>query len=414
MQVDLRLLDPQRISESLPEGLRHLLSTLTVIAMDVDGVLTDANRVIGQTGNNDALMFNVRDGLGIALLLRAGLRVVWVSARESAIISRRANELGLSEVHLGITRKETVLRSLRSSTAGTIAYIGDDIWDLEAFDLADVTFAVRDAHWRLARAAMVVTSVDGGHGAVREIADLVLAVKGVDAIALLHSLEEKPDGGIQEDLAIRERTREMYDRAAVRYLEAFGKDKSDAQWLVGFCERVVMRSRAKGKRPIVLDIGSGPATYSKMLQDHGVDSFGLDVSHQMLLRGKSHAPGWRAVQADMTQLPFQRTKSLHGALIAYSLLHLPNHAAMRCLDELHRILETGCPVLLLLKEGVGSDWIDASLVPGEKMFVKFWDAKEAQTMLTNRGFVVETVATNVPTTPEEIQRPKIALFARTA
>jgi hypothetical protein len=151
-----------------------------------------------------------------------------------------------------------------------------------------------------------------------------------------------------------------------------------------------------------------------MLQDYGVDSLGVDISYQMLLRGISHAPKWRAIQADMTQLPFQRTSSLHGALIAYSLLHLSEDAAMRCLDELHRILEKGCPVLVLLKEGYGTDWIDASLVPGEKCFVKFWGTKEAQTMLTNRGFVVETVATNVPMTPEEIQRPKIALFARTA
>ena len=107
---------------------------VAVVAFDVDGTLTDGRIHIGPDG--EAMKsFYVRDGLGLALLRRAGLHCAFVTARESAIVERRAAELGIEEVMQGVARKGEALARLAQRAGVTleqVAFMGDDWPDLPA------------------------------------------------------------------------------------------------------------------------------------------------------------------------------------------------------------------------------------------------------------------------------------------
>ncbi len=174
-----------RTKRALPAALKDRLCAADVIAMDVDGVLTDGRRYEGQTGLQ-ALAFDARDGLGIDLAIRAGYRVIWVSSLRSEIVEQRAQFLGVAEQYLGTVDKAAVLERL--GTVEKTIFIGDDIWDVGAFDIAGVAIAVGDAHPDAIARSDLVTSNPGGRGAVREVVDLLFSLRAVDPIALLKRL----------------------------------------------------------------------------------------------------------------------------------------------------------------------------------------------------------------------------------
>jgi 3-deoxy-D-manno-octulosonate 8-phosphate phosphatase (KDO 8-P phosphatase) len=148
--------------------------------LDVDGVLTDGRIIIDDRGV-ETKQFHVRDGQGIALLLRAGIDVGFLSARRSASVRHRAKELGVRLVREGVRDKLEAYSDIkrRCDLEDThIAYVGDDIIDLPILRQAGLAISVRDGWEGLKDMVDFVTSAMGGHGAVREIAELLLKAQG--------------------------------------------------------------------------------------------------------------------------------------------------------------------------------------------------------------------------------------------
>ena len=153
---------------------------VAVVAFDVDGTLTDGRIHIGPDG--EAMKsFYVRDGLGITLLRRAGLQCALVTARESAIVERRAAELGIDEVMQGVARKGEALAKL-AQRAGVapeqIAYMGDDWPDLPALRRAGLAAAPAGAPPEILQRVHWISRRPAGAGAVREFAEFILRAQG--------------------------------------------------------------------------------------------------------------------------------------------------------------------------------------------------------------------------------------------
>jgi 3-deoxy-D-manno-octulosonate 8-phosphate phosphatase (KDO 8-P phosphatase) len=166
--------------DKLPARLTpRLASRLELLILDVDGVLTDGGLWFGARG--EALKrFHVRDGHGIKLLAAAGVQVAVISGRRSAAVTARCRELGIALVVQGVQDKnralDQMLRKL-SLLESQVACMGDDTPDIPLFVRVAFAVAVRDAHPLAARTAHCSTTQPGGHGAVREVCDWLLAAR---------------------------------------------------------------------------------------------------------------------------------------------------------------------------------------------------------------------------------------------
>lgn len=168
---------------SMPQTLRARLRRVRLLLCDVDGVLTDGTVIVRGRGD-EAKRFNLRDGQGLVLLRRCGIRVGWISSRPSAATARRAREL---KVDFLVQRKGPKVAAVEEILAHTgcswteVCYIGDDWVDLGPLRRAGVGVAVADAAPEVRATARVVTRAAGGQGAVREIADWILEAQGKKA-----------------------------------------------------------------------------------------------------------------------------------------------------------------------------------------------------------------------------------------
>jgi 3-deoxy-D-manno-octulosonate 8-phosphate phosphatase (KDO 8-P phosphatase) len=153
---------------------------IALILMDVDGVLTDGG-ISFIEGDAEVKTYDARDGVGLAIARRIGLRTGVISGRGSAAVSRRAEELGMHEVHLRVRDKlATYKRILRRQkvTDAQVCYIGDDLTDLPVLGRVGMPVAVADARPEVVRRALFVTRAPGGRGAVREVIDAILKSQG--------------------------------------------------------------------------------------------------------------------------------------------------------------------------------------------------------------------------------------------
>jgi 3-deoxy-D-manno-octulosonate 8-phosphate phosphatase (KDO 8-P phosphatase) len=162
------------------------LSKIRLLAMDVDGTLTDGAMVF--LGGEQMKMFSVYDGLGIRLAVNYGLGIAWVTGNVSDSVFERARTLGVEDVYQGARFKPDAIDDIalrHGLRFEEIAYIGDDLNDLPAFDRVGVSFAVANAVEEVKRSADMVMKLSGGHGAVREAIEAILKAKGVwdDAVA---------------------------------------------------------------------------------------------------------------------------------------------------------------------------------------------------------------------------------------
>ena len=167
--------------------------SIRFLLLDVDGVLTDG-RILLLPGhdNDEAKAFHTRDGLGIRLARQAGIDVGLLTGRRSTVVSRRAAELGLTEVHQGARPKLPVFEALRRRLdlpAEAFCYVGDDLVDLPVLERVGLPIAVADADPAVRRQAMAVTSRPGGAGAVREIIEALLRAQGNWDVAVAALLE---------------------------------------------------------------------------------------------------------------------------------------------------------------------------------------------------------------------------------
>ena len=156
--------------------MQEKLTKIKLLALDVDGVLTDGTINIGDNGELFK-GFNAKDGLGISCALRSGLQVAIITGRKSTIIHKRAAELGITMLREGVKDKYAELVKVAEEfgfTQEQIAYMGDDLNDLPAFKAAGFTFAPQDAVSEVLANADCVAKKDGGRGAVRFAIEMIL------------------------------------------------------------------------------------------------------------------------------------------------------------------------------------------------------------------------------------------------
>lgn len=160
--------------------MKERLKQIRLLALDVDGVLTDGTLNIA-AGGELFKAFNARDGLAISCALRYGLTIAVITGRRSEIIHHRAEELGIKYLCEGVKDKYAELERLRQELAlrqEEVAYMGDDLNDLPAFQAAAVRFAPADAAAEVRQAADHVTMACGGKGAVREAVEMLMKASG--------------------------------------------------------------------------------------------------------------------------------------------------------------------------------------------------------------------------------------------
>lgn len=152
---------------------------IRLLVLDVDGVLTDGRLYYDGEGR-EFKSFHVRDGQGIQRVLAAGIHVAVISGRRSAATSARMKELSVPHVILGRNDKLPALQELITDlqiAMDRVACVGDDIADLPLMRVAALPIAVADAHPDVLAASRWTTRLPGGHGAVREVCDLLLAAR---------------------------------------------------------------------------------------------------------------------------------------------------------------------------------------------------------------------------------------------
>jgi len=155
---------------------RARASALRLLALDVDGVLTDGRLYYGNDGE-ELKAFNIKDGLGLKLLQQAGVAVAIITGRRSQIVERRATELGIAHVVQGREDKRAALEELCASldlALSQCAYMGDDLPDLGALRAAAIGLAPADAVEAVAQAADWQSRYPGGGGCVREACEQLL------------------------------------------------------------------------------------------------------------------------------------------------------------------------------------------------------------------------------------------------
>ncbi|MFW5824295.1 MAG: KdsC family phosphatase [Marinobacter sp.] len=164
-----------------PEQILTRARPVTLLALDVDGVMTDGSLLFSAAGD-ELKAFNILDGLGLKQAMAAGIQVAVITGRNSPLTERRMTSLGIDTLLQGREDKLTALReivSARGLSPAQVAYMGDDLPDLAAIRYAGLGATVPNGHWYVRQHADYCTRVAGGAGAVRELTDLLLGARGV-------------------------------------------------------------------------------------------------------------------------------------------------------------------------------------------------------------------------------------------
>ena len=173
--------------------LKEKLEKIKLLICDVDGVLTDGT-LIYTTNGEEAKNFSVLDGVGFHMINRLDidLKTAWITGRECATTSYRGEKLKIDRVYNGVIRKIESYNELKKDynlEDHEICFIGDDIIDMPLFEKVGLAISVPNAPDYVSKHAHYITSKAGGHGAVREVIDLIISSRGNfdDAINLLLS-----------------------------------------------------------------------------------------------------------------------------------------------------------------------------------------------------------------------------------
>lgn len=157
-----------------------VLREIKLFATDVDGVLTDGGMYYAESGD-EWKKFNTRDGMGIKLLQRAGIITAIVTQERTKLMARRAEKLAIPELHQGVMDKLSLVRDMSARyglTLNQVAYIGDDINDLETLKAVGFSATPADGMPQVASAVDYICRKKGGEGAVRELIEMILDAQG--------------------------------------------------------------------------------------------------------------------------------------------------------------------------------------------------------------------------------------------
>ncbi|MGV8056532.1 MAG: KdsC family phosphatase [Smithellaceae bacterium] len=164
----------------MKKNLRDKLKKIKLLILDVDGVMTDGRIVMDDSGR-EIKQFDVRDGHGIKLIQRYGIKVALLTGRKSEVVKHRALDLGIKEVYQkAFNKKEIFAKILQKNKldSSEAAFIGDDIIDIPVLKAAGFSSAVADALEVVKKSVDYVTQNKGGRGAVREVCEMLLQAQG--------------------------------------------------------------------------------------------------------------------------------------------------------------------------------------------------------------------------------------------
>jgi len=160
----------------LTDALRGKIKGIKLVAMDVDGVLTDGGMYYSESGD-EIKKFHSQDGMGIKLLQGSGIITAFVTSEQTNLVQRRGDRLKVPDIHQGTFEKRKVLDELCAKynlTMQQVAFIGDDVNDLDALQHAGFSVAPADAVLVVKEVVDYICERNGGAGAVREMSDLIL------------------------------------------------------------------------------------------------------------------------------------------------------------------------------------------------------------------------------------------------
>ena len=154
---------------------------IKLLVLDVDGVMTDGLLMYGDHGE-EIKRFNAHDGQGIRLLMQAGVAVALVTSRQSKAVQKRADDLGITLIYQNVNEKlaayEDLLQTLNLCDA-EVSAAGDDLMDIPILRRCGLSFAVANSVAAVKEQSDYVTILAGGHGAVREICEIIIKAKGL-------------------------------------------------------------------------------------------------------------------------------------------------------------------------------------------------------------------------------------------
>ncbi len=159
--------------------IKKRIAQITMLAMDVDGVMTDGRTFCDGTGN-EGMFFNVHDGSAIKWLHRAGFQTAIISGRDTGALQSRVATLSIPYVFKGIKVKMEAYNELKKQSGlddCRIAYVGDDLHDLPVLRKVGLACSVNNARTEVKNQSHIVTRAAGGYGAIREIAEMLLKQK---------------------------------------------------------------------------------------------------------------------------------------------------------------------------------------------------------------------------------------------
>lgn len=164
-------------------GITEKLKAIKLLLMDFDGVLTDGFVYVNQDGV-ETVRCSRKDSLGIAMLKKAGIEVGVISKETNPVVAKRCEKLKIpywQGIKDGQGKKEILLTVCKKvdTSLQLCAYIGDDIHDIPALEIAGVKITVSDAHPQVKQIADYITSAAGGNHAVREACEMILRAKGI-------------------------------------------------------------------------------------------------------------------------------------------------------------------------------------------------------------------------------------------
>ena len=166
------------MNELIKEQFLERLSGIKLLSLDTDGVLTDGGLYYTDDGE-ELRKFNVKDGLGIQRVQASGVKVAIITASSTPSIAHRGRRLGVDYVFLDCVDKLTTLVGICDEMGidlDQVGHVGDDLNDLPVFNAVGCPMTVADAADEALSSALFVTKKRGGHGAVREICDLIISL----------------------------------------------------------------------------------------------------------------------------------------------------------------------------------------------------------------------------------------------
>ena len=160
----------------MKKDIKEKLKRIKLLILDVDGVMTDG-RIIMDDEGHEIKNFNVRDGHGLKLIQRYGIKVAILTGRQSKVVEHRAKDLEIKDVYQKVYNKKEVFDKILKKhklSANDAAFIGDDIVDIPVLRRVGFSVAVADAADVVKKSVDYVTKNRGGHGAIREVCEMIL------------------------------------------------------------------------------------------------------------------------------------------------------------------------------------------------------------------------------------------------